>query len=93
MQLLDPQGDAGHAFDITKATFTTVGDQFFVQLEFAQAFDPSRGLGGGPWGEVVFDTDQDILTGGLFMGDDIATWGGDIRLSYNFFGQTIGIAW
>src|SRR5579883_465819 len=82
--MTDPAGDNGQAADIRSATFTTVGDQFAMVLSFAQPFDPSRQLYfPGPNGCVVMDTDRNLLTGGLFMGKDIATWGGDVKLCFD----------
>ncbi|WP_257459979.1 Calx-beta domain-containing protein [Archangium lipolyticum] len=83
VRLSDPPGDNVNGFDLLFADFSTVADQFFITLGFSRPFDPSRPTQfPGPSGTVLLDSDRRLLTGGLFLGDDIPTWGGDVRLFY-----------
>lgn len=78
----DPRGDSGDAPDLVSANFNTIGDQFRITLNFAQPID--TGLLSNFSGEIVLDSDRSLLTGGIFMGGEIPTWGGDVRLRFDF---------
>lgn len=78
----DPRGDSGNAPDLVSANFSTVSDQFRITLNFAQPVD--TGILGNFSGEIVLDSDRSLLTGGIFMGGEIPTWGGDVRLCFYF---------
>lgn len=82
--LSDPTGDSGNGFDLVSTTYQAVADQFTVTLEFNQQFDPTQPLiSPGPSGEVIVDSDRNLLTGGILLGDQIPTWGGDWRLFFD----------
>jgi hypothetical protein len=78
----DPVGDSGNAPDLVSANFSTIADQFRISLNFAQPIN--TGLLGNFSGEIVLDTDRSLLTGGIFMGGEIPTWGGDVRIRFDF---------
>jgi hypothetical protein len=80
---IDPAGDTtGPGYDLIGAVFTTIADQFEIAIAFAQPFDPTQIGITGPRGQVVMDSDQNILTGGLEVGNPIPTWGADQRLFF-----------
>ena len=83
--MTDPAGDISlNGFDLVSATIATVADQFIITLEFAQPFDPSQPLiAPGPRGVMIFDSDRSLSTGGLAMGVQIPTWGGDALIRYD----------
>ncbi len=85
IRVQDVVGDnAVNAFDLTAVTFTTVADQFTIQFDYTQFFDPTDlAHFPGPRGEIIFDSDRSLLTGAWKMGGAIPTWGGDMQLSYD----------
>ena len=86
VRMTDPSGDISlNGFDLVSAVFQAVADQFFITLEFVRTFDPTQPLlFPGPRGVAVFDSDRSLSTGGIPMGVEIPTWGGDARISYDF---------
>jgi hypothetical protein len=80
--LNDPSGDSSNAPDLTSASFKTIGDQFSINLTFAQPIN--TGLLANTGINVVLDTDRSLLTGSIPMGGEIPTWGGDVILSGDF---------
>ena len=78
----DPGGDNQHSGqDLTAARFRTFGDQFQIILTFANLVEPLS-LSYNLSGTVIMDSDRNLLTGFMGLGDDIPTWGGDVALVY-----------
>jgi hypothetical protein len=81
----DSRDATGLGFDLSGAAFASLADQYFIQLRFAQWFDPEHPeYAPGPRGEVVLDSDRSLVTGNIALGDEIPTWGGDVRIYFDF---------
>lgn len=83
VSVTDATSDAGHGFDITKVEIATIADQFLVTQEFAQHFDPTLISSVTASGLLRFDSDRNLLTGGVYMDGEIPTFGGDVALNYD----------
>jgi hypothetical protein len=81
----DPFGDSRNdlGFDITALQVSTLADQFFMTLAFSEAFDLTQLSSAGPAGRIVIDGDRSLETGGIFMGNHIPTWGGDVEINFD----------
>jgi Ca2+-binding RTX toxin-like protein len=81
----DPAGDSGSAPDLVSASFATLADQFTITLTFTEPIPVGfPNIGSSLYGTVILDTDRSLMTGGIFMGGEIPTWGGDVRLDFSF---------
>ncbi|MBI3469666.1 MAG: hypothetical protein HY000_42250 [Planctomycetes bacterium] len=84
---LDPFSRMPLGYDITSAQFITIADQFFTNLAFTQPVNPTNIVYGTHLsGEIVLDSDRSLVTGPIPLGEDIPTWGGDTRLSFDLSG-------
>jgi hypothetical protein len=85
VHVTDKIGDANPtAFDLTDVYLDVVADQFALLQKYMGYFDATNPTHfPGPRGEILVDSDQNLLTGGWPMGNDIATWGGDMKIFYD----------
>src|SRR5262249_29872427 len=82
----DPTGDTTDptGFDLARMEVDTIADQFFITLGYTQYFDPTNPTHSpGPRGEILFDSDHNLLTGGWPMGAQIPPGGGDMKIFYD----------
>jgi hypothetical protein len=91
-RLVDPAGDGTGTFDLLETDFTTVADQVFTDLRFAQVVDPlSRSMPGPLSGGITFDSDRSVATGSrAFLTNGIPTWGGDTTLYFDIESSILG---
>jgi hypothetical protein len=80
----DATGDQGaEGRDLVAAEFTSIADQFETTLRFSETVDPADpSFLFDLHGELIVDGDRSLGTGGVTMGDEIPTWGGDQRISF-----------
>jgi hypothetical protein len=85
--LIDPI-DAQAGPDITKVSLRPIEDQVEIKLEFTQELNLNN-FGPGFGFFILLDTDRNLSTGQIFMGDQIPTWGGDI--GFGWFSGPVGV--
>ena len=74
--LVDEIGDAPpFEPDIQNVRIESIGDQTELTIEFDR---PLTGFSQKI--EILIDSDHSLSTGNFFMGDDVPTWGGDVKL-------------
>ncbi len=78
----DPAGDQQLGSDMVAVTFTAIADQFSTAIAFAHSVERGDPNFRNYSGLVLFDSDQSLSTGGLSMGGEIATWGGDRQIRF-----------
>jgi hypothetical protein len=80
---VDVLGDAvGDGLDLSAVTFHILGDQFFLEMDYASTWNPDDFFAAAPKGQIWIDSDHSLATGGYCMGRQIPTWGGDVYFHF-----------